>query len=91
MGHMYGTHWIALYALNNNVTYFDSFGVEHIPKEIWKFIVNKKIWNIFRIQVHNSGMCGYFCIGFINFMLKDKNWTDFSNLFLPSDFKKMII
>ena len=34
MGHMYGTHWIALYALNNNVTYFDSFGVEHIPKEI---------------------------------------------------------
>ena len=29
-----GTHWIALYSLNNNVTYFDSFGVEHIPKEI---------------------------------------------------------
>ena len=29
-----GTHWIALYALNSNVTYFDSFGVEHIPKEI---------------------------------------------------------
>ena len=29
-----GTHWIALYALNNNVTYFDNFGVEHIPKEI---------------------------------------------------------
>ena len=29
-----GTHWIALYANNNSVTYFDSFGVEHIPKEI---------------------------------------------------------
>ena len=29
-----GTHWITLYSLNNNVTYFDSFGVEHIPKEI---------------------------------------------------------
>ena len=27
-----GTHWIALYALINNVTYFDSFGYEHIPK-----------------------------------------------------------
>ena len=27
-----GTHWIALYVQNNNVTYFDSFGVEHIPK-----------------------------------------------------------
>ena len=31
-----GTHWIALYVLNNGVTYFDSFGVEHIPKEIKK-------------------------------------------------------
>ena len=29
-----GTHWVALYVLNNDVTYFDSFGVEHIPKEI---------------------------------------------------------
>ena len=29
-----GTHWIALYVNNNNVTYFDSFGVDHIPKEI---------------------------------------------------------
>ena len=33
-----GTHWIALYALNNNVTYFDSFGVEHIPKKNKTFI-----------------------------------------------------
>ena len=29
-----GTHWIALYVNHNNVTYFDSFGVEHILKEI---------------------------------------------------------
>ena len=29
-----GTYWIALYSLNNNVSYFDSFGVEHIPKKI---------------------------------------------------------
>ena len=45
-----GTHWIALYALNNNVTYFDSFGVEHIPKEI-KIFVDKSIVvaNILRI------------------------------------------
>ena len=28
------TNWIALYATDNNVTYLDSFGVEHIPKEI---------------------------------------------------------
>ena len=38
-----GTHWIALYALNNNVTYFDSFGAEKIPKENKKFISNKNI------------------------------------------------
>ena len=53
-----GTHWIALYALNNNITYFDSFGVEHIPKEIKKFIGNKNIMtNIFRIQAYDSVMC----------------------------------
>ena len=34
---------IALYALSNNATYFDSFGVEHIPKEIKKIIGNKNI------------------------------------------------
>ena len=38
-----GTHWIALYAKDDNVTYFDNFGVEHIPKEIKKFISNKNI------------------------------------------------
>ena len=45
-----GTHWVALWLDNNNVTYFDSFGVEHIPKEIKIFINNKNIkTNIFRI------------------------------------------
>ena len=46
-----GTHWIALYGNAENVTYFDSFGVEHIPKEIRKFIGNKNITtNIYRIK-----------------------------------------
>ena len=45
------THWVGFYAHNNNVTYFNSFGVEHIPKEIRTFIGNKNITtNIFRIQ-----------------------------------------
>ena len=45
-----GTHWVALYINNNDVTYFDSFGVEHIPKEIKTFINSKNIkTNIFRI------------------------------------------
>ena len=36
-----GTHWIALYVNAENVTYFNNFGVEHIPEEIKKFIGNK--------------------------------------------------
>ena len=45
------THWVALYAQNNNVTYFDSFDVEDIVKEIKAFISNKNIKaNIFRTQ-----------------------------------------
>ena len=45
-----GTHWIAMYVLNNNVTCFDSFEVEHIPKETKTFIGNQNIkTNIFRI------------------------------------------
>ena len=84
-----GTHWVALYVHNNNVTYFDSFGVEHIPKEIRTFINNKNIkTNIFRIQAYDSIMCGYFCIGFIDFMLAGKKLTDYTNLFFPYDFKK---
>ena len=83
------THWIALYVLNNDVTYFDSFGVEHIPKEIRTFIGNKNIkTNIFRIQAYDSIMCGYFCIGFIDFMLAGKTLTDFTNLFSPNNLKK---
>ena len=46
-----GIHWIALHANAKNVTYFDSFGVEHIRNEIKKFIENKNITtNIYRIQ-----------------------------------------
>ena len=76
-----GTHWIALYALSN-ITYFHCFGVEHIPKEIKCFIDNKNIQaNIYRIQAYDSLMCGYFCIEFIDIMLKGKILTDLTNLF----------
>ena len=84
-----GTHWITLYVNAKNVTYFDSFGVEHIPKEIRKFIVNKNITtNIYRIQAYDSIMCGYFCIGFIDFMLKGKSLLEYTNLFSPNDYEK---
>ena len=74
---------------NNNVTYFDSFGVEHIPKGTKTFINNKNMkTNIFRIQAYDSMMWGYFCIGFIEFMLKGKTLTEYTNLFSPNNFKK---
>ena len=44
--------------------------------------------NIFRVQENNSVMCGYFCIGFINFMPAGKKLTDFTSMFSPHDFKK---
>ena len=84
-----GTHWIALCVNTKTVTYFDSFGFQHIPKEIKKFINNKNISaNIFRLQAYDSIMCRYFCIEFIDFMLKGNSLTYFSNLFSPNNFKK---
>ena len=83
------THWIVLYALNDNVTYFDSFAVRHIPKEI-KIFIEKSIvvTNSFRIQAYSSVICGYFCIGFIDFLLGGKTLTDLTNLFSPNNFKQ---
>ena len=84
-----GTHWIALYVKNNEVIYFDSFGVEHVPKEIKRFIGHKNTkTNIFRIQAGNSIMCGNSYIGFIDFMFAGKSLINFTSLFSPYDFKK---
>ena len=72
-----GTHWIDLYVNAENVTYSDDFGVENISKQIKKFIGNKNvITDIYRIQTYDSIMCGYFCIGFINFILKGQSLLD---------------
>ena len=75
---------------SNNVICFNSFGVEHIPKEIKAFINRSLsiITNIFRIQAYDSIMCGYFCIGFIDFMLPGKSLTEYTNLFSPNIFMK---
>ena len=75
---------------NYSVTYFNSFGVEHIPKEIKTFIGRSLsiATNIFRVQAYDSIMCGYFCIGFIDFMLAGKTLTEYTNLFSPNNFKK---
>ena len=94
-----GTHWIALFCNRNEIVYFDSFGVEHISEEIKEFndrrflnssaSQNKNIKaNIFRVQANDSVMRGYFCIGFIDFMLAGKKLIDYTNLFSLHDFKK---
>ena len=111
-----GTHWVSLFVKPKYTVYFDSFGIEHIPKEINKFIRSKELRakalgsavghavgnndrtklsaiariksNIFRIQAYDSIMCGYFCIEFINYMLKSKTLLDYTNLFSPNDFQK---
>ena len=84
-----GTHWVASYVQNNDVIYFDSFRVEHIPKAFRTFISNKNIKkkNIYRIQAYDSIMCGYFCIGFIDFMLSGTTLTQFTNPCPPNNFK----
>ena len=76
---------------NDDVTYFDSFGVEHIPRESKAFINNKNKTNIFRIQAYDSIMCAYFCIGFSDFMLAGKNLTDYTNFFFLMILKRMTV
>ena len=73
----------------NLMIQYISIVLEHIQKEVKKLIGNKiTITNIYRIQAYDSIMCGYFCIGFIDFMLKGKSFLDYTNLFSPVDYEK---
>ena len=81
------THWISFYA--NDVTYFDSFEVEHTQKKNRKFIGNKDfVINIYSVQAYNSIMCQYFCIGFIDFKIKGKSLLEYTNLFSSNNYEK---
>ena len=78
-----------MYVKDNEISYFDSFGVEYLPKEMKRFIGHKNIkTNMFRIQADNSIMGGYFCIGFIDFMFAGKILIDYSRFFSPYDFER---
>ena len=56
--------------------------IDNVPKEIEMFIDKSiVVTNIFRTQAYDSIMCGYFCIEFIDFMLKGNTLTDFTKLF----------
>ena len=87
-----GTHWVPLYVQNDNVTYFNSFGVEHIPNEIRAFIGRSlSVINICRVQAYDSIMCEYFCIGFIDFMLEGKTFTEFTIFSHQPTLRKIMI
>ena len=78
-----------MYVNDNYVTYFDSFEVKHIPKEIKKFIRNKdNIRNSYGIQAYDSIICGYFWTGFIHFMLTGKSLLEYTNLFSANDYQR---
>ena len=68
---------------NNNIRDFDSLEVENIPKEIKKSIINT-----YRVQAYDSIMCGYFYIGFIDFILKSRSLIDFTNLLFYDEYEK---
>ena len=79
------THWIVLYVNASNIAYFYSFWVGTYSKKNKKFIGNKNIITyIYRIQAYDLIMCGYFCTGFIDFMLKGKCFLDYTSLFSPN-------
>ena len=62
-----------MYANRDNVTYFENFGVEHIPREIEKLIGNKTIkTKTYRIQSNDSILSRKICIGLFDFTLKGK-------------------
>ena len=84
-------------AKRSTATYFDSFGISSLPEEIKKFLRGKNFMvNIFRVQAYDSIMCGYFCIGFLDYMLKGlgsarglaEQLHDFPKQFSHVDFKK---
>ena len=85
-----GSHWCSLSRNNKNIFIFDSFGIGHILKNIYK--IYKKfniITNIYRIQHINSNLCGLFCVLFCLYKVNSKKkFIEFLNLFNVNDYIK---
>ena len=72
-----------------DVTDFDSFEFEYIPKEIKKFIRDKNvITNIYRIEANDSIMCGCLCNGIIDFFSKCLKFAQLYQFFSSSEYEK---
>ena len=84
-----GSHWLSL-SRNNNIFIFDSFGIGHIPKNIYEIYKDFNIiTNIYRIQHINSNLCGLFCVLFCLYKVNSKNkFIEFLNLFNVNNYIK---
>ena len=85
-----GSHWISLSRNNKNIFIFASFGIGHIPKNIYNIYKDFNIiTNIYRIQHINSNLCGLFCVLFCLYKVNNKNkFIEFLNLFNANDYIK---
>ena len=79
---------MALYISCDNLTYFDSFGVKHIPKEIKKFIQNKNMTNIYKIHAYNSVMQSTVVLNLLTLCFKLKVCRLYQFIFSQKIFKK---
>ena len=73
-----GTHWVSLWENGGNVTYFESFGVEHIPREIETFGGNKNI----KTTLECKQMIQWYMYTFVlDLLWEGKGLLDYTNLF----------
>ena len=84
-----GTHEVSLFIDKNIAIYFESFGTEYIPLEVFNKIRDKTIThNIFRIQDNESITCEFYCIAFVEYMLTGKPLVYYTSSFSPNGYKK---
>ena len=83
-----GTYWIALFVKPKYTVYFDSFGVEHIPKEIKNLLVINTLNQIYLGYKHMIQLCLVIFVLSLLTMFDGKIFIDFTSLFSPHVFKK---